>query len=100
MILKKYQKVVQVATQMQKSVEHKYNFKKHSLSNISFLLCEMCTEFGRNLEDDMQSDTSRKFERFLIVQCQASREVPDGTEHWFDYGKALADGRIINDVRM
>ena len=71
--------------------------------NLKYItILEWCNsiEFGRILENDLRSDTTRKFEGLLTTQCTHSRQDPDPKEYYFDYEKALEEGRIISGVRM
>ena len=55
-----------------------------------------CTEFdGRVLEDDLKSDSTGKFERLLVSQCNAGRAEGDDQ----DWGQAHEDAQKIYDVR-
>ena len=55
-----------------------------------------CAEFdGRVLEDDLKSDSTGKFERLLVSQCNAGRAEGDDQ----DWGQAHEDAQKIYDVR-
>lgn len=51
-------------------------------------------DLSRNLEDDFRSDTTRKFEKLLVSQCNAGRDDPYGVDDTL----AEEDGQKIIDV--
>ena len=51
-------------------------------------------EFERNLEEDLQNETSGNFKRLLVSQCNAGREEAEDV----DDGKAEEDAQQIYDV--
>lgn len=53
------------------------------------------TEFERNLEEDLQNETSGNFKRLLVSQCNAGRQEDDDV----DEDKAREDAQEIYDVR-